>query len=407
VGTREALCGLLQSAPCMVTELNLSGCGGMAGIEIGSGLLVAPGAALACVRLRVLNLARLKLSGPIPPELGSCVWLRVLELQDNMLRGSLPEELGACTRLETLATHKNQLSGKLPVEALLGMRQLGTLSLGGEAGGNEELSITSTGKLQIEEALGEQAYLYLPKVKDESKALPPPKTAPAAPVACKATPPGVVKDPPPGVTAGPPPGVISSGGPPGVINGDPPGVVSGGPPGVVSGGPPGVVSGEPPGVVSGGAPGVVSGGAPGVVSGDPPGVVSGGTGAETAAAKELQEEPKPVQPRPKANDVKKVKMKSAAPSAGAGTFVDPMEVRAMMAMEKAAQEGGEEDDADDDEETPPASTFIDPLEKKKAAPAVSGGWGASDANAGPASPPPRRKVKTATKWPPDPEPEDE
>jgi hypothetical protein len=51
VGTHEALCGLLQTAPqCALNELALSGSAGLNGIELGSGLLVPPGDALACVR---------------------------------------------------------------------------------------------------------------------------------------------------------------------------------------------------------------------------------------------------------------------------------------------------------------------------------------------------------------------
>ena len=165
IGTREALQGLLQTAPCFLAELNLSGSDGLHGIELGDGLLLPPGGApLQCTGLRVIKLARLKLSGELPKALFlRCVWLRVLELQDNWLRGKIPDAVGQCKMLETLALHGNALEGEVPAVSIVELRRLTLLTLGGDLGGNDELWLSPVGLRAIESTLGEQADLYLPK----------------------------------------------------------------------------------------------------------------------------------------------------------------------------------------------------------------------------------------------------
>ena len=162
-GTREGLATLLQSNPCALTELNLAGSKGLDGVELGDGLLLPPGGgALTCVRLRSIRLSKCKLGGEIPKALHLCAWLQTLELQDNWLRGAIPEALGKCTALETLALHGNALSGEVPCTALACLTRLGMLTLGGELGGNDDLTIARSGAAALKVALAD-AELYLPK----------------------------------------------------------------------------------------------------------------------------------------------------------------------------------------------------------------------------------------------------
>ena len=57
-----------------------------------------------------------KLTGAIPPEIGSLSGLRELELGYNQLAGAIPPELGNLTRLERLWLHFSQLTGAIPPE---------------------------------------------------------------------------------------------------------------------------------------------------------------------------------------------------------------------------------------------------------------------------------------------------
>ena len=59
-----------------------------------------------------LRLADRRLSGSIPPELGSLINLRLLSLSDNQLSGAIPPELGSLTNLTHLSLYDNQLSGE-------------------------------------------------------------------------------------------------------------------------------------------------------------------------------------------------------------------------------------------------------------------------------------------------------
>jgi hypothetical protein len=158
---REALCELLRRAPCALTHLDISGISGLEGVELGRGLLIAPNGSFACFRLRVLQLGKLSLAGAIPEALSRCVWLRVLELHSNWLSGSVPEALGRLIHLETLALHGNALEGETPVGALVGLKKLETLTLGGELGGNAQLSMKRSEVSALETALGD-AEIDLP-----------------------------------------------------------------------------------------------------------------------------------------------------------------------------------------------------------------------------------------------------
>ena len=62
----------------------------------------------------VLNLRDNRLSGKLPPELGSLSRLRKLNLQDNQLNGEIPPELGNLFNLEVLSLVRNRLSGPIP-----------------------------------------------------------------------------------------------------------------------------------------------------------------------------------------------------------------------------------------------------------------------------------------------------
>ena len=71
--------------------------------------------------LETLDLHVNQLTGPIPPALGSLSNLTELALHQNRLTGTIPPALGALSNLETLALNHNQLTGTIP-------EVLGTLS---------------------------------------------------------------------------------------------------------------------------------------------------------------------------------------------------------------------------------------------------------------------------------------
>ena len=79
-------------------------------------------------RVTRLDLARLRLTGEIPTELGSLAELRFLSLHHNLLTGPIPTELASLTNLEVLDLSDNMLSGPIPVQ-LGGLANLNDLNL--------------------------------------------------------------------------------------------------------------------------------------------------------------------------------------------------------------------------------------------------------------------------------------
>ena len=77
-------------------------------------------------RIVKLDLAESRLTGAIPPELGSLTELRWLELSQNRLTGPIPVELGGLANLEELSLQGNWLSGPIPASLgdLAGLRRL-------------------------------------------------------------------------------------------------------------------------------------------------------------------------------------------------------------------------------------------------------------------------------------------
>ena len=77
-------------------------------------------------RIVRLELAESRLTGAIPPELGSLTELRWLELSLNRLTGPIPVELGSLANLEELSLQGNWLSGPIPASLgdLAGLRRL-------------------------------------------------------------------------------------------------------------------------------------------------------------------------------------------------------------------------------------------------------------------------------------------
>ena len=98
--------------------------------------------------LEWLNLSGNRLNGEIPPELGSLTNLEVLDLGDNHLWGEIPAELGSLSYLTDLALTGNELSGEIPAE-------LGSLSY------LERLNLSNNGGLsgEIPAELGSLSYL--------------------------------------------------------------------------------------------------------------------------------------------------------------------------------------------------------------------------------------------------------
>lgn len=169
---REALCGMLRQKGCSLLHLDLGCSSGFEGTLLGEGMLLrGTDLELAPTRLRVLKLSRMGLLGEVPTNLCKCVWLHTLELQDNGLIGHIPTEIAKLRRLETLALHGNALSGDVPAESLAQLTQLGTLTLGGDLGGNEKLAIGRSGAAILQFALPE-ADLHLCSVISDEPASP-------------------------------------------------------------------------------------------------------------------------------------------------------------------------------------------------------------------------------------------
>ena len=82
------------------------------------------------VNLQRLSLDRNNLSGPVPPELGSLANLRRLSLAENPVSGPIPPELGNLVNLEWLGLFESRLSGPIPPElgSLANLRVLGLAS---------------------------------------------------------------------------------------------------------------------------------------------------------------------------------------------------------------------------------------------------------------------------------------
>ena len=79
-------------------------------------------------KLITLNLLENGLTGEIPPELGDLTHLVYLQLQWNKLTGEIPPELGNLTNLRTMGLNGNRLSGELSPE-LGKLTMLGTFFL--------------------------------------------------------------------------------------------------------------------------------------------------------------------------------------------------------------------------------------------------------------------------------------
>ncbi|CAN6196663.1 unnamed protein product [Urochloa humidicola] len=79
--------------------------------------------------LKSLDLSGNRLSGRIPPGLGSCAALRRLRLSSNSLDGSIPQQIGKLENLRVLELSGNRLTGGVPPE-LLHCRALVKMDLG-------------------------------------------------------------------------------------------------------------------------------------------------------------------------------------------------------------------------------------------------------------------------------------
>ncbi|XVF83114.1 hypothetical protein PTKIN_Ptkin16aG0107000 [Pterospermum kingtungense] len=65
-------------------------------------------------RVTELDLAALKLMGPISPYIGNLSFLKVLNLENNNFIHELPQEIGRLRRLEELILDRNFLAGEIP-----------------------------------------------------------------------------------------------------------------------------------------------------------------------------------------------------------------------------------------------------------------------------------------------------
>ena len=113
---------VIDSTPPRVIGLNL----GYRGL---SGVLPTELTALtALTQLRELDLSWNKLSGTIPPELGTLMGLSRLDLFANNLTGVIPKEIGNLTNLEFLRLNYMYLQGDIPSE-LVRLTKLEILNL--------------------------------------------------------------------------------------------------------------------------------------------------------------------------------------------------------------------------------------------------------------------------------------
>ncbi|KQJ90669.1 LRR receptor-like serine/threonine-protein kinase [Brachypodium distachyon] len=88
-----------------------------------------PGSIVSMQELTKLYLGKNRLTGGIPPELGSCQKLQLLDLGDNAFSGGIPAELGELPSLEiSLNLSCNRLSGEIPTQ-FAGLDKLGSLDL--------------------------------------------------------------------------------------------------------------------------------------------------------------------------------------------------------------------------------------------------------------------------------------
>ncbi|OEL28445.1 Somatic embryogenesis receptor kinase 1 [Dichanthelium oligosanthes] len=81
-------------------------------------------------RVTRLDLGRLKLSGPLAPQLGLLERLQYLEIYGNNIQGRIPSELGGLRNLVGLDLHGNRISGPIPL-ALGNLKDLSSNSLCG------------------------------------------------------------------------------------------------------------------------------------------------------------------------------------------------------------------------------------------------------------------------------------
>ncbi|XP_062161267.1 probable LRR receptor-like serine/threonine-protein kinase At1g07650 isoform X2 [Alnus glutinosa] len=82
----------------------------------------------ASIKLEFLSITVNKLSGPIPPYLGSFTTLIYLSLENNLFSGIIPPELGNLVNLENLILSHNNLTGELPI-ALTNLTKLTELRI--------------------------------------------------------------------------------------------------------------------------------------------------------------------------------------------------------------------------------------------------------------------------------------
>ncbi|UFH52739.1 hypothetical protein [Spirosoma sp. KNUC1025] len=68
----------------------------------------------ALTKLRVLNLSKNQLNGPIPPSIATLSELQLLYLNGNSFSGTLPASLSALSQLQLLDVSNNQLTGSIP-----------------------------------------------------------------------------------------------------------------------------------------------------------------------------------------------------------------------------------------------------------------------------------------------------
>lgn len=94
--------------------------------------MIIPDSLVNCSNLRVLDLSKNMLEGPIPAEIGSLYSLRAVDFSYNNLNGVIPPTFSNATQLLLLSAQENQLVGSIPGE-LGKLSNMLTLGFGGNS----------------------------------------------------------------------------------------------------------------------------------------------------------------------------------------------------------------------------------------------------------------------------------
>ncbi|KAH7422833.1 hypothetical protein KP509_12G027800 [Ceratopteris richardii] len=130
--------GLLSKLEHLVLDNNLlsgripsslSNCTRITNISLNVNHLEGPLIAASFPSMLYYDISDNRLSGSLPPELGSMTQVQVMDLSFNNLSGNIPDSLASCVGLVYLNLSANQLTGSLPSELTGSLTSLIVLNL--------------------------------------------------------------------------------------------------------------------------------------------------------------------------------------------------------------------------------------------------------------------------------------